>query len=221
MLTSYRTVFNAPFSGVVVGVAAYTFIYRFMANKTEEHPEGILNGDVLKSFYSITGEDGDFKYTPGHERIPDNWYTRNVVDAYTIPYLSLDGLGMSTKHLKFFTVGGNTGTVNSFVGVNPENLTGSVYTLDSLAEGDNAFCYGVQLTKQAAPDILSGLFSDVKKALNVLNPVLDDVTGSLGCPEIDSIDESQFAQFPGYTDNYNGYAPKDEGLLSGVLSGLL
>lgn len=25
-------------------------------------------------------------YTAGHNRIPDNWYKRNTVDAYTIPY---------------------------------------------------------------------------------------------------------------------------------------
>jgi hypothetical protein len=54
--------------------AAYTFIYRFMANKSAEYPQGKLNGDILKSFFSITGEDGNFKYTEGWERIPDNWY---------------------------------------------------------------------------------------------------------------------------------------------------
>lgn len=66
--------FNGIFSGVLVQPAAYTFIYRFMANKSEEAPEGILDGNVLKSFFSITGDDGDFTYTHGYERIPDNWY---------------------------------------------------------------------------------------------------------------------------------------------------
>lgn len=64
--------FNGPFSGVAVQPAAYTFIYRFMGNKSTEYPEGYLDGDVLKSFFSITGEQGSFTYTPGHERIPDN-----------------------------------------------------------------------------------------------------------------------------------------------------
>lgn len=31
--------FNGPFSGVLVQPAAYTFIYRFMANKSAEAPE--------------------------------------------------------------------------------------------------------------------------------------------------------------------------------------
>lgn len=41
--------------------AAYTFIYRFMANKSAEYPQGKLNGEVLKSFFAITGDDGNFK----------------------------------------------------------------------------------------------------------------------------------------------------------------
>ena len=62
--------FNAPFSGVVASPAAWSFIYRFMANKSSEHPKGLLTGDVLKSFYSITGEYPNFAYTPGHEAFP-------------------------------------------------------------------------------------------------------------------------------------------------------
>jgi hypothetical protein len=65
--------FNGPFSGVAVQPAAYTFIYRFMGNKSAEHPEGVLNKEVLKSFFAITGDEGDFTYTPGYERIPENW----------------------------------------------------------------------------------------------------------------------------------------------------
>ena len=55
--------FYGPFSGVAVTPAAYTFIFRYMANKSAEYPEGYLDGNVLKSFFSITGEDGSFVYT--------------------------------------------------------------------------------------------------------------------------------------------------------------
>ena len=72
--------------------AAYTFIYRFMANKSAEYPQGKLDGEVLKQFFSITGNDGNFKYTPGYERIPDNWYKRNDADVYTIPYCTLPAI---------------------------------------------------------------------------------------------------------------------------------
>lgn len=49
--------FNAPFSGVIVQPAAYTFIYRFMGNKSAENPEGVLTKEVLKSFFAFTGPD--------------------------------------------------------------------------------------------------------------------------------------------------------------------
>lgn len=74
--------FNGPFSGVLVQPAAYTFIYRFMGNKSAAYPEGYLNGNVLKSFFSVTGDSpSNFKYTPGYEKIPDNWYKRAIGDV--------------------------------------------------------------------------------------------------------------------------------------------
>jgi hypothetical protein len=65
--------FNGPFTGVLVQPAAYTFIYRFMSNKSEAYPEGYLSGEVLKSFFGITGSPGGFVYNEGQEKIPDNW----------------------------------------------------------------------------------------------------------------------------------------------------
>jgi hypothetical protein len=64
--------FNGPFGALVVQTATYLFTYRYFANHTAEHPEGYLSGSVLKSFLSVTGESGEFNYTSGHERIPDN-----------------------------------------------------------------------------------------------------------------------------------------------------
>ena len=106
-----------------------------MANKSEEYPQGKLDGETLKAFFAITGEDGNFKYTEGHERIPDNWYKRNVVDEYTIPYFSLDNLEMASQHPEFLSVGGNTGKVNTFTGVDPEMLTDGVFNAQTLFEG--------------------------------------------------------------------------------------
>ena len=77
--------FNGPFSGVAVQPAAYTFIYRFMSNKSAEYPEGYLDGDVLKSFFGITGEPGSFTWDEGTERIPDNWYKVSHVPRFKYP----------------------------------------------------------------------------------------------------------------------------------------
>ena len=82
-----------------------------MANKSEENPEGLLTGDVFKTFYAMSGNYPNFQYTAGHEAFPNNWYKRNPVDYYTIPYFALDAVAMATAHPQFLSVGGNTGKV--------------------------------------------------------------------------------------------------------------
>jgi hypothetical protein len=193
--------FNAPFAGVIAQPAAWSFIYRFMANKSEEYPSGRLDGEVLKSFYGITGEDGNFVYNRGHERIPDNWYTRNVLDDYTIPYLELDTIKMASEYPEFASIGGNTGTVNSFVGLDPADLTGGVYNAGTLLKGNNLFCYAMQLTTQEAPDIISGLFTDKDAAEDKLGSIINAESDSLGCPKLNNIDKDQFSKYPGYTQS--------------------
>lgn len=98
---------DGAFSGTAVSQAAFTFIYRFMANKSAEYPEGILNKAVLKSFMAIEGPEDNvclchmnakdiplklsqLTWNPGHERIPDNWYKRNAADEYSIAYCKCD-----------------------------------------------------------------------------------------------------------------------------------
>ena len=192
--------FNAPFSGVLASPAAWSFVYRFMANKSEEYPMGLLNGEVLKSFYSITGDYPNFEYTPGYEKIPDNWYKRNLIDYYTIQYLSEDNLDMSLEYPEFLSVGGNTGEVNTFTGVDPELLTEGVFTSQNLLVGNNAICFAIEASVMEAPDILSGLYSDVNPAMDALGTAVDAATGALGCPQLNAINKGQFNQFPGYTD---------------------
>lgn len=65
--------FNGPFTGVLVQPAAYTFIYRFMANHSAENPYGLLDYAVLQSWFGITGESGSYTANQGQERIPDAW----------------------------------------------------------------------------------------------------------------------------------------------------
>lgn len=117
-----------------------------MGNKTEENPQGVLNGDILKTFYAVSGEEGNFKYNRGHERIPDNWYTRNAGDSYSIAYLISDDLEMVLQHLDLDSVGGNTGEVDTFTGVDLSNLTGGVFNAATLLEGNNLFCFAMVRT---------------------------------------------------------------------------
>lgn len=194
--------FNGPFTGVLVQPAAYTFIYRFMSNKSAEYPEGYLNGEVLKSFFSITGEPGSFKWTEGYEKIPDNWYKRAIGDEYTIPYFNLDVLVAAAQYPQFLDVGGNTGQTNTFTGVDVTSLTGGVYNLQTLGQGNNAQCFAYQFAQQAAPDLLKGLFSSITSPLSQLNDAFSKVFSELSCPTLQSIDTSQFAKYPGAKGAY-------------------
>lgn len=194
--------FNGPFTGIAVQPAAHQFIYRFMSNKSAEYPEGYLNADVLKSFMSITGEPGSFVHTPGHEKIPDNWYKRAIGDEYIINFLQLDLLAAAAEHPEFLSVGGNTGKVNTFTGVDIDDLTGGAYNVQTLAQGDNAVCFAYQAAQQAAPDILKGLFSSVTKPLAQLNDALGKVFTALSCPELETIDSNIFKKYPGAKGAY-------------------
>lgn len=97
------------------------------ANKSAAYPEGFLDRSTLKSFYAMTGtDDSNLEYTPGTERIPENWYTRAVGDPYDIPSLLQDISTLIEEHPELLAFGGNTGTVNSFTGLDIQNLTVSI-----------------------------------------------------------------------------------------------
>lgn len=97
---------DLPFSGIAVSQAAFTFIYRFMSNKSAQNPEGVLNRNVLKTFFSINGTDANPVWTPGYNRIPDNWYKRNNADQCesTLLSTSRQNTNSSAQQILFLTV---------------------------------------------------------------------------------------------------------------------
>ena len=59
-------------------------IAALMSNHSAEYPNGILDKETLKSFFSITeASDGTLTWTPGWERIPDNWLLCHAPNAKT------------------------------------------------------------------------------------------------------------------------------------------
>lgn len=218
--------FNAPFSGVIVQPAAYTFIYRFMANKSEEFPEGRLSKSVLKSFFGVSGEPGNWTIPFGYERIPDNWYKRNLVDQYSIPFFALDLNDAATTYPEFLNIGGNLGKTNTFAGVDITNITGGLYNLETLAEGNNAMCFVFELLIQMLPDLVEGLLVDTSAAVNKMMGPLTNATAALGgCQQLNNVQQSQFQEafkaYPGYANlkadgTYGSGASEPNGLL-GIL----
>ena len=92
----------------------HAFIYRMLANHSAEYPAGFMDRATLKSFYAMTGPDNNLVYTPGAERIPDNWYTRAVGDPYDTAFFASDVKTIFQENPDTIAFGGNTGTVNSF-----------------------------------------------------------------------------------------------------------
>jgi len=173
-----------------------------MGNKSAEHPDGQLTKSILKSFYAIKGpsENGTFTATHGYERIPDNWYKRSPsVSPYTIPFFMLDVVQEASVYPKFLDIGGNTGTINSFTGVNITDLTAGLYNAKTFTP-QNAMCLAFESTLQEAPDVLEGVFTNLTTPLAMLNKAVSSAEAAMGggCPKLTKIDNSQFNIYPGY-----------------------
>lgn len=184
--------FNGPFSGLLVQPAAYTFIYRFMANHSAENPAGLLSYETIQSWFGVHGTNGNYRAVQGTERIPNNWYRRALEYPYEAEYFLVDVLNAAKLHPKFLSIGGNTGKTNSFTGVDAADLTGGIFKSADLPKGNNLGCFIYQLSAQAKPDVLLG-------ALTKLTDAIGSIIGPLGCPQLSTIDTKQLQQFPGYT----------------------
>lgn len=161
-----------------------------------------MNQEVLKSFFAVSGPRSNFVYNYGWERIPDNWYRRS--DAYTLPRATADIVGAGIVYPPLLSVGGNTGRVNTFTGVNLGQLTGGVFNAATLLQGNNAICFTLQTARFATPDLLvgpggllAGILSPVLEAVNGLAGTIGRLLGGLGCPQFRTYDKSVFDIFPG------------------------
>ena len=164
-----------------------------MANHSAEYPEGVLNKDVLKSFMSISGSDSNPTWTRGYERIPDNWYRRNTLDAYTIPYFLADILYFTETVPEINLVGCNQGKVDTFLTIDPDVLSNGAYTADQVAK--NPLCFATEFARAELP-VLTGLSGLV---LNPLTKLLNSVTGGMNCASIGSVNTSALAICPGFS----------------------
>lgn len=174
-----------------------------MSNHSADNKNGVLTRDVLKSFFAISGPDNAHVYNAGQERIPLNWYRRPTSNPYGAKEAVADVAILAVKYPDIVSIGGNTGTVNSFVGVNPGDISGGVYTATNLLQGNNLGCFALQAAQQGVPSSLSGVIgSVVQAAVALVNQYVTPVTQALNCPALTTFDQSKFNQFPGA-----GYAP--------------
>ncbi|KAM0798671.1 hypothetical protein BDR22DRAFT_881597 [Usnea florida] len=190
--------FFPQFAGVFVSPAGYAFPPRMMANHSTEYPSGYLDKASFMSFFAITGESGSFEYNAGWERIPDNFYRRPLSDPYTIPGYILDVLAFGLRDPRLLSIGGNTGTTNSFTGLDITNLTNGVFDGATLAEGNNLECFIFQLVQAEAPTLVTGLYEDVTAALQPLASSISKNLDGLNCPQLAAVNADMYDVYPGY-----------------------
>jgi len=197
--------FYAPFAGVIASTGGFTFPPRMFSNKSAEYPDnGILDAEILKTFFSISGPDDDLQYTYGYEQIPANFYKRAIGNEYTAALFFEDTLNFAKNFPEMFSIGGNTGTVDSYAALDLGNLTGGVYEGATLLEGHNAWCFIFQALISEAPDVLKGGYSDIKAPMGTLLDSVNTLIGDWACPQIEKLNEGQFAMYPGAKAGSNG-----------------
>ncbi|KAG4429585.1 hypothetical protein IFR05_014934 [Cadophora sp. M221] len=188
--------FSAPFAGLVPPIAHH-FVINLMSNHSADNIQGTLTRETLKSFFSISGPDGAHVWTAGHERIPLNWYKRPTANPYGAVPAFADVAILATKYPEIVQFGGNTGTPNSFVGVDPGDITGGVLNGVTLLQGNNLGCFFFQAAQQAIPSVLSGVVANLAPVIALVNQYISPVTQILNCPALNTFNQSAFNQFPG------------------------
>ncbi|CAK4032224.1 Aromatic peroxygenase [Lecanosticta acicola] len=194
--------YYGPITGLLARNTGYCFIGNLFANYSLEHPNGALTHDILRSFFAVTGDRSNFTYTKGHERIPENWYKRTV--DYGLVELNLDVVYFITRYPVFASVGGNTGKVNTFTGVDLSDPVGGLLNVPNLLQGNNLLCFVLELVNFAAPNYLNNLVTTLAAPVELLASTIAGPLLNLSCPELGEITrdgvplwESLGAEFPG------------------------
>ncbi|TVY44667.1 Aromatic peroxygenase [Lachnellula occidentalis] len=192
-----------PWSGWFVRNAAIIFSGELFGNHSAEHPDGIFGKEALKMIYGVSGPDDNMVYTPGSDRIPENYYKRPQ------DFLFMDGakdLVTQTiiKHPQLFSIGGNTNGVNTFAGLDFADITGGVFNAANLLEGNNALCFAFQFVKEASPNMLSTLYATLGPVLSALTDALDTVFTSLDCPAYKDLSVNGTDLFSYFNATYPG-----------------
>lgn len=118
------------------------------------------------------------------------------------------------KYPELLKVGGNVGGVNSFQALNISDLTGGVFSHDTLLQGNNLGkgllspgfeilltirkgCFLMQSLKLEAPNLLLSISLLGDPEINLLTSLLDPIIESMACPTLTKLNAGIYAQFSG------------------------
>lgn len=196
--------FSPAYAGVAFTFGAHMFAYELLANHSAEYPRGIMPPEVFESFFSYTRDsDNNLVYTYGHERIPDNWYKRAPADAWTLADILISTAQQCAAYPTNCQVGGNTGTVNSFTGVDLGDISGGlINTVTDLADPEKLGCFISQAIQADVPSFLDNVVEGAALELAqsaILTTLVPALAGLGECPGLPA-GKSVFvygAEFPG------------------------
>lgn len=169
-----------------------------MSNHSSQYVNGYFDQKNFASFFGVTGASNNLNYKAGWERIPENWYRRPIGDEYTIPLFLGDLVNHGVQYPQFLVPGGNTGKTNTYTPVNLTALTHGLYSSATLLQGNNLECFLYQMLPQATPDLLKQTETSAINLLAGLTAQVNKALAGLNCPQLQAIDKSQFAKYPGY-----------------------
>ena len=166
--------------------------------------------EVFESFWAVTKDSkGNLKYNVGWERIPENWY--RLAGDYGLVNLNVDLVAWVHRHPKLASIGGNMGEVNTFGGVDIQNITGGAINALTLLEDNNLMCFTLEIVKAFAPNSLSSLFKTLKAPLKLVSDAVLDPLLSLDCPAFEELEkngenilDNLLGKFPGAEKSGSG-----------------
>ncbi|KJX95846.1 oxidase like protein [Zymoseptoria brevis] len=205
--------YSPAYAGVAFTFGAHMFAHVLLANHSAEQPRGFLEPAVWKAFFSYTdGPNGELIQTAGHERIPDNWYKRAPADAWTLSDIVTSTAQQCAAYPSNCQVGGNTGEVNSFSGVNLGDISGGlVNSATDLSDPARMGCFIRQMIQANTPSFLASTFSGAildqmnRLVKTMLDPALDLLGNCPNLPAGKSVDTYD-SKFPGAQNPAGGSA---------------
>ena len=139
-------------------------------NHSDGSLDGYLTHEIVYCMYGNRNDPvtGPFTYNFGWERIPDNWYRRPV------PFDLLAHIEELVRWIGWCpalgSIGGNLGEPNTFTPLNLEDPVSGLQNLPGLLEGNNFFCFMMEILKAVSPSFTNNLYAS-----------LFSVIGDLGC----------------------------------------
>jgi hypothetical protein len=146
---------------------------------------------------------GQLQFNHGTERLPENWYKRSELDPWGAKDIAASTAQQCASYPSSCLVGGNTGEVNSFSGVNLGDISGGfVNAVEDLQDPQRLGCFISQMVKADTPSSLSNVLEGAAlvSALALIDTQLVPALKNLGsCPNVPAgKSQNEYAgKFPG------------------------